>query len=95
MSSYELVSGTDNLILDGRAYRVGDSVPLSKDQKASLERSGHRFADTDPDAVAAAIAEAPPVLAETMPRGDRGEVLDLPAPRQRATAAPAPATKSD
>lgn len=104
MASFTYLGPADNLLsADGkRAYHPGDSVPLSQDAKIMLELHGHRFAESDETAIAVAVASQAAVPGETLPRGDRGEVLDIPdaRPQDRAaavTVAPAStgATKSD
>ena len=91
MTSHVYVGPSDSVLLpDGkRAYHPGDSIPLTKDQKAGLERSGHRFSDTDAEAVAATGIAQP--LPDQRPRGDRGEVLDIPDAHPTATDARAEA----
>lgn len=76
---------SDNLIVSGKLYHVGDTVPLGKDERRSLELTGHRFDDTDFADVAFDRASRPGPAAETAPRGDRGEVIDVPEGRKGST----------
>jgi len=97
MSSYTYLGPADNLLIPGvnKAYHPKDSVSMTVAQKESLEKGGHRFAESKEADIAARIAASQPPAAETAARGDRGEVLDIPdARRENAPAAPsaAPAT---
>lgn len=87
----------DNLIVGGKLYHPGDSVPLEKDARAALELNGHRFADSDEQSIAQEIAARPPAAPDTRPRDDRGAVMDMPdarkAPAAPEMAAPARAAK--
>lgn len=79
MSAYKYLGPADNVLLPGvnKVYHPGDAIPMAKAQKDAMERAGHRFEDTDLDAVA--LANATAVSAVTpRPHGDRGEILDIP-----------------
>lgn len=77
----------DHLIVDGKLYHPGDAVPVSADQRASLELNGHRFADSSEADIAQAIAERPAPAADSAPRDDRGAPMQMPNAR-RAPADP-------
>ena len=84
---------SDNIVIDGKAYKPGDDVPVSDEQKAALEAAGHVFDDTDPAAVAAMNASMPLAPLDTAPRDDGGAPMtfdEAPPP----DAAPATAPKS-
>lgn len=87
MAANVYVGPADNLIVDGKLYHPGDSVPLDKEARANLELNGHRFADTDADEVAARIAAQPAPAADTRPRDDRGAPIEM-SDARRAPAAP-------
>lgn len=100
MMATHIYSGpADHLIVDGKLYHPGDAVPVTADQRASLELNGHRFADSDEAAVAQAIAERPAPVPDSMPRDDRGAPMVMPdarkAPADPSIAPPARAAKAD
>lgn len=98
-SNATYVGPADNLIVGGKLYHPGDAVPMSKDERASLELNGHTFHDTDADDVAAQIAARPAAPPDTRPRDDRGAPMDMPdarkAPADPSIAPPARAAKAD
>lgn len=83
MASYS--GPSDNIVLADKAYRIGDDVPLSKEQQAALEAAGHIFADTDLEAVARANNSMPLAPADTAPRDERGAPMTLSAASSTTT----------
>lgn len=82
----------DNLILNDQAYHPGDEVPISAEQQAALESTGHVFSDTDLDAVAAANMSMPLAPLDTAPRDARGAPITFERPAEPTPTTTAPST---
>lgn len=89
MASSTYLGPADNLFVGDKLYHPGDTIPLSDAARRHLEINGHRFSDTDADAVALAAASMAPIAVDTRPRDDRGAPVEVPTP------APTRAAKSD
>jgi hypothetical protein len=85
------LSPADNLIVDGKAYRPGDNVPVAGDVRTSLEVAGHRFEDSDEAEIASATVDAQAALMTATPAppiDDRGAPVEEPeAPTARSKTA--------
>jgi hypothetical protein len=91
MGRYTYLGPADNFILDDKLYHPGEAISMPEDQKINHELNGHRFAESNEAEIAVAIASTPAPRAETLPRGDRGEVIDVARPRGAPPVGPLPA----